>query len=226
VRAFYYILVSLLISVASTAVAIDQTWQRVQVLGHSKAGDKILIFRSHFGPSSRAPFGQLQILNANSSVLTLDDGMGALTGDESTISFFQKQLLEKNRQKIIDAGIIFSDVAAVNALSYETNNEIVVETDLLRGGEISRFHVDFRSQLVSSCPAGAGRPLKAAYLEKTPITYFTPQIDSLYVCGVERYKFSRLLLIDDTAWFFVFAPVEVMPDLYFYSQVVFGMGLQ
>jgi hypothetical protein len=83
-----------------SAAAVDQTLQRSQILGATESGNKLLVFKSHFGPSSRAPHTQLQILVPGTSVPVLEDGRYAFQGDECTIIQFNNDLLNAHMKRI------------------------------------------------------------------------------------------------------------------------------
>ena len=209
-----------------SAAAVDQTWQRSQILGATESGDKLLVFKSHFGPSSRAPFAQLQILVPGTSVPVFEDGRSAFQGDESTIIQLKNDLLDAHAKRIQDEEISLSTFESTNSIAFETDNEMVIESDLFNEGDISRFRFEFRQVNDSSCPSGVGRPLSFSWLDKTPLQTASVSIDKYFECNVSRYKFSRQVAIGNTIWTFVFAPTEVMPDLFFYPQIIFGLPLR
>jgi len=91
----FYFLLSLL-SVSSFA----DTFQRIEILGSSDEGRTILIFRSHFGPSSYAPFATLEIWSAATTKPQFVDGLSSFQGGESAISEMKKILVEKNSDTI------------------------------------------------------------------------------------------------------------------------------
>ena len=120
----------------------------------------------------------------------------------------------------------FSSPEFANAISFETENEIVIESDLFKESDITKFHLNYREENAVSCPKGIRRPLSIASLGTSPLKYYSIDVEEFVSCGVERYKFSRLMLLGKTAWIFILAPVEVMPDLFFYPQIVFGLPLE
>ena len=106
-KCFQIIAAAIVLNFSANLFAVDQAWQRIQVLGSSVDGNKILIFKSHFGPCSRAPFARLQIIKSATSAPIFEDVRSAFQGDENTILEFKKDLLEKSAPKIAEAGIFF-----------------------------------------------------------------------------------------------------------------------
>ena len=106
--------------------------ERVEYLGASNDGSKIAVFRSHFGPSSNAPFVKVQVLEHNNTTPLFEDGASAMFGDEDTIRKMKEEVLRRAGPEIKGRGIISSKALYLDAITYYFSDQILIEMDARR----------------------------------------------------------------------------------------------
>ena len=209
------------------------TFQRIELLGSASSGDTIAIIKSHFGPSSYAPFVTFEIYKSESSLPAFQDGMSSLQGDETTITELKNNLIKKNEYIINEYGINLkpNSFNSINSIVADFDNQFLVEADLYDSGSISRFNFYYTGSDKYTCPNNK-TPLTlrfCSYLDEVPTHCSTiePVIENNNLsCFADKANFSRAFKIGEYVWFLFFYRTEPLEGLYFYPQYIWGSKIK
>ncbi len=117
------------------------TFQRVEMVGANNDGSKIAIIKSHFGPSSFAPFVSLKIYQASSQAPLFDKGLSSFQGDEQLVTEMKNRLLSENSKSLKTHGISTKfKPESMNTISTNFDNQFLIEGDIFQSGAIARFN--------------------------------------------------------------------------------------
>jgi hypothetical protein len=220
-----FLLVALMLILWNQSYA--DTFERIEIVGANQDGSRISVIRSHFGPSSYAPFVQLQVLEGKSQTPLFEKGYSAVRGDELSVTEMRDKLLNENDIELTNLGIAKQfNPSAVDAFATDFDNQFLVSADIYQAGQIARYNF-FLVESQSTCEGSSRKPLAfrvCSLYEDTPTkcTVVEPYGPNGLGCYASKMNFSRMVRIGSYVWFHLFVRTEPLEGLYFYSQVLHG----
>lgn len=207
------------------------TFERVEIIGANEDGNKIAVIKSHFGPSSYAPFVGLYVFKARHQLPLFSRFYASTQGGEDEISQMKQSLIAKNKQTLSDFGVqLRTNFSSVDALVTDHDNQFLIEADLFKSGEISRFS-GFLTNSSKMCEGSSRQPIAFQFCAMDEAQPARCSLVEPYTgptnleCYADKIKFSRALRINNYLWFLLFLRVEPLEGLYYYSQVLHGEKL-